>query len=181
MTTATVETLTAEVRVLKVGNRQITLSVAKQLDRCQLGELEPMGRVKLFDKNLVIGRYRDDGTLRLAQLPPWPGRTFTAEAWLNIPNVRVCENDPAKAEGTFGIYGSRGVRFGDLTWVPEPVSWCGLAHVDGHLCQPPISDNETVRDLVTANNARSRAQWDAQLKAYTEGMALPLIVLAGLK
>ena len=32
MTTATVETLTAEVRVLAVGNRQITLSVAKQLD-----------------------------------------------------------------------------------------------------------------------------------------------------
>lgn len=32
MTTATVETLTAEVRVLMVGNRQVTLSVYKQLD-----------------------------------------------------------------------------------------------------------------------------------------------------
>jgi hypothetical protein len=31
-TTATVETLTAQVRVLQVGNRQITLSIYKQLD-----------------------------------------------------------------------------------------------------------------------------------------------------
>lgn len=31
-TTAKVETLTAQVRVLMVGNRQITLSVARQLD-----------------------------------------------------------------------------------------------------------------------------------------------------
>ena len=31
--TATVETLTAEVRVLMVGSRQITPSVVKQLDR----------------------------------------------------------------------------------------------------------------------------------------------------
>ena len=49
--TATVETLTAEVRVLMVGNRQITLSVAKQLDRMDPYEyptdaFEPFGRVR---------------------------------------------------------------------------------------------------------------------------------------
>ena len=42
-TTATVQTLTAEVRVLMVGNRQITLSVVKQLDRVRYEELEPTG------------------------------------------------------------------------------------------------------------------------------------------
>ena len=41
--TATVETLTAEVRVLMVGNRQITLSVAKQLDEVPIAEIEVFG------------------------------------------------------------------------------------------------------------------------------------------
>lgn len=52
-TTATVETLTAEVRVLMVANRQITLSVARQLDRIDwpwgdppLSEFTPFGRVR---------------------------------------------------------------------------------------------------------------------------------------
>lgn len=58
MTTATVETLTAEVRVLAVGNRQITLSVAKQLDFVELHDLTVFGRVKLGSSapdDLVIG------------------------------------------------------------------------------------------------------------------------------
>lgn len=47
MTTATVETLTASVNVLQYGNRQITLSVAKQLDVVSPYSIEPMGRVRL--------------------------------------------------------------------------------------------------------------------------------------
>ena len=43
-TTATVETLTAEVRVLMVGSRQVTLSVFKQLDVVPLAEIEVFGR-----------------------------------------------------------------------------------------------------------------------------------------
>lgn len=47
MTTATVETLTAEVRVLKVGNRQITKSVYLQLDSMPPSdEFHPFGRVR---------------------------------------------------------------------------------------------------------------------------------------
>lgn len=64
--TATVETLAAEVRVLMVGNRQITLSVARQLDRVGLCDLEPFGRVKLgdgYDHRTVIGRSKKDGSL----------------------------------------------------------------------------------------------------------------------
>jgi hypothetical protein len=50
-TTAAAETLTAEVRVLMVGNRQVTMSVARQLDRLDLfgygpGAITPFGRVK---------------------------------------------------------------------------------------------------------------------------------------
>ena len=45
-TSATVETLTAEVRVLMVGRRQVTLSVYRQLDTVEPDEIEPFGRVR---------------------------------------------------------------------------------------------------------------------------------------
>jgi hypothetical protein len=44
-TTATVELLTAEVRVLQVGSRQVTRSVFRQLDHVPAAEIEPFGRV----------------------------------------------------------------------------------------------------------------------------------------
>lgn len=64
--TATVETLTAEVRVLMVGSRQVTLSVAKQLDVVPLESLTIFGRVNLNDGyRRVIGADRN-GNLALA-------------------------------------------------------------------------------------------------------------------
>lgn len=47
---ATVDVLTAEVRVLMVGSRQVTLSVYKQLDTVHYDDLVPFGRVN--DGNL---------------------------------------------------------------------------------------------------------------------------------
>jgi hypothetical protein len=44
--TATVETLTAEVRVLMVGSRQVTLSVVRQLDIAKPDQIMPFGRVR---------------------------------------------------------------------------------------------------------------------------------------
>ncbi len=44
--TATVEVLTAEVRVLMVGSRQVTLSVYRQLDAIPFYALTPFGRVR---------------------------------------------------------------------------------------------------------------------------------------
>ena len=44
--TATIETLTAEVRVLMVGRRQVTLSVYRQLDRYDASLIEPFGRIR---------------------------------------------------------------------------------------------------------------------------------------
>jgi hypothetical protein len=64
--TATVETLTAEVRVLMVGNRQITLSVFRQLDRVPLAEIQPFGRVndgEARDGTWVVGRSAVTGEL----------------------------------------------------------------------------------------------------------------------
>jgi hypothetical protein len=43
---ATVEVLAAEVRVLMVGSRQVTLSVYRQLDEVHIATIEPFGRVR---------------------------------------------------------------------------------------------------------------------------------------
>jgi hypothetical protein len=42
-----VETLTAEVRILQVGAGQVTLSAARQLDHADPSEIEPFGRVRI--------------------------------------------------------------------------------------------------------------------------------------
>lgn len=67
--TATVETLTAEVRVLMVGSRQVTMSVYNQLDHADIVEIEwpPFGRVHprdtAMDTVYVVGRHRGTGAL----------------------------------------------------------------------------------------------------------------------
>jgi hypothetical protein len=63
--TATVEVLTAEVRVLMVGSRQITLSVARQLDEVEWEQCEPFGRIRDSQdfSTAVIGRDRNNGQL----------------------------------------------------------------------------------------------------------------------
>ena len=71
--TATVELLTAEVRVLQVGSRQVTLSVARQLDLVPLDALEPFGRVRTRDYDYaVIGKHVLTGALVMARYDPAP-------------------------------------------------------------------------------------------------------------
>ncbi len=69
--TATVETLTAEVRVLMVGSRQITLSVYGQLDRSD--EIVPFGRVRPRGAKwgwiYLIGRDQETGALARMSVP----------------------------------------------------------------------------------------------------------------
>ena len=70
-TTAEVQVLTAEVRVLMVGSRQVTLSVYRQLDPVAASDIEPFGRVS------------DDRSAKL----PWP------RSWLYLPNAGVRRHD----------------------------------------------------------------------------------------
>jgi len=89
ISTATVETLTATVRVLMVGSRQVTLSVFKQLDMIDdLNNLAPMGRVRFHDPDAMnedgypegidqlwlVGTEKDSGHLVRAHVsrPVWP-------------------------------------------------------------------------------------------------------------
>lgn len=66
-----VEVLTAQVRVLMVGSRQVTLSVFRQLDEVDFEEVTPFGRVR--DRNSdsyrdIIGIHFKDGSLVRAPL-----------------------------------------------------------------------------------------------------------------
>jgi hypothetical protein len=85
--TATVETLTAEVHVLKVGSRQITLSVAKQLDEVPYKDMEPMGRVRInridplnfagvISIIEVIGRHRQTNSLVYSSVYMFVGEDY---------------------------------------------------------------------------------------------------------
>ena len=71
-TTATVETLTAEVRVLMVGTRQVTLSIFGQLDDVAIDKIEPFGRVSPKDADpsytYAVGRHTDTGELVRCQV-----------------------------------------------------------------------------------------------------------------
>lgn len=72
---ATVVSLVAEVRVLMVGSRQITLSVFRQLDVVSFDECEAMGRVNDPDGPWVVGRHHQTGALIRARFeherPAW--------------------------------------------------------------------------------------------------------------
>lgn len=67
VTSAEVHTLTAEVRVLMVGNRQVTLSIARQLDAVPNQDISPFGRINAFwnrDADVsVIGPHKRTGAL----------------------------------------------------------------------------------------------------------------------
>ncbi len=66
-TPAQVTTLTASVTTLQMGSKQVTLSVARQLDVIPFEDIEPWGKIRIRpvpDKYTeVIGRSKIDGTL----------------------------------------------------------------------------------------------------------------------
>lgn len=68
-----VQVLTAEVRTLMVGSRQVTLSVYNQLDFVPHSRIEPFGRVNPKDaaegRIYVVGRDAEAGTLVRAVTP----------------------------------------------------------------------------------------------------------------
>ena len=87
-TTARVDVLTAEVRVLMVGSRQVTLSVYRQLDHAETADMTPFGRVNsgqaAEDWVELVGvstRSVDAGALvRAAFRPSW-WHAERARAW----------------------------------------------------------------------------------------------------
>lgn len=128
--TATVETLTAEVRALMIGHRQVTLSVYRQLDFVDEAECEPFGRVNDGKQEqgygvYVVGRHLSTGALVRAHMkPPMP-----PSQW----NKRV-EDDAA--QGAFVVGQGRSNRYSTDGWVKADddgyVSPCGRWRVESY-------------------------------------------------
>lgn len=114
---ATVETLTAEVRVLMVGSRQVTMSVYNQLDVMPHTCIEPFGRVNPKEGGLwVVGRDDITGTLVRSEAPElsdilkkWPfskgatkllaeavARQLEVTQGVGHPDFAACRDDLAR-------------------------------------------------------------------------------------
>lgn len=102
--TATVETLTAEVRVLMVGSRQVTMSVYGQLDEVDYDEIEPFGRVAPKDAQAgnvyVIGKRAEGADLVSSWLPCTESRIrrWAAERSSAAAYERSAEAEDGRAE-----------------------------------------------------------------------------------
>ncbi|NUQ98329.1 MAG: hypothetical protein HOY79_17855 [Streptomyces sp.] len=85
---ASVQVLTAEVRTLVIGSRQVTMSVYNQLDDVLPSSIEPFGRVnpKVTNSYLffyVVGRYKTSGALVRSYVPRQPA-DLNEHGWVPI-------------------------------------------------------------------------------------------------
>jgi hypothetical protein len=175
-TEAKVELLTAEVRTLMVGNRQVTLSVAKQLDRIGLEHLDPFGRIRIGDDgNLAIGRDRRSGALAISAFRDYFSDPTVDD--LGDCRIRVCSGNRPNRN-----YYS--LRYKDRSFRVHAIE-CDECNIAGHAygnekCPGWMMVGEDPEvgylhlllrfDEDDAHRARHRAAKD-----------LPLIVLAGLR
>lgn len=182
--TATVETLTAEVRVLMVGNRQVTLSVYRQLDKVDLMEIEPFGRVNDSKQKgtWVVGK-DPQGQLSRAYVHPteklsWEigdgsGKGIYATVNVHFRYSRIHTGVPV---------GDDIVRFSydppaDDDPYATPWKRYGVRH-EGSPLVVDYSVNEQAAREVAPFVAE---KWCAHRDANFAALRLPLIVLAGLR
>lgn len=173
--TATVEVLAAEVRVLMVGSRQVTLSLARQLDRVPLDLLEVFGRINLLAGTAaVIGRHLDSGALCVASVDTYPSSTpWIGQEDLGAKRITVCERVRWTRHGLANVRLEWRGRMIDVD--RDCVDWCGLEHAASESCAswyPGAATGEI--DAALAEHDAWRARHIAAAKA-------PLIVLAGLR
>lgn len=201
---ARVDVLTAEVRTLAVGRRQITMSVYRQLDKVAPPDIDPFGRVR--DKLTadgyveVVGKSRTDGSLVRSwvyQSPRSPRITVYGEGHrfhvgCNVERkaatIRVAERDGFFVD--FRLDGARaapsiysGNR--DIDRRPDERD-CGRLRVYSaqrydRIYPDDIFVDEVSADWVkrTADELISDSIKQRELAAPWE--SLPLIVLAGLR
>lgn len=178
--TATVETLTAEVRVLMVGSRQVTLSVYRQLDRVPIALCEPFGRVAdSQDKKAlwVVGKHRKTGELVRAHpsrddLRHW---TIDIDGWCAIHQSAIMPSVVQVGRCHIDLDKDDVIRVDDdslgKTSRPEewPQKW------------PWRFASPELRDAAEQQAADIASKVDEQNRIADECARLPLIVLAGLR
>ena len=178
-TTATVTALTAEVRVLMVGSRQITLSVARQLDYAAFGDMEPMGRCRIAPEvTHLIGRHLVTGALVVCQMPwevSFPPRLPRPLARA----ITLCKRLSHQGVGR-GVYSFES-PVGAVGFAEDDRVRCAYDHWYQGQCDPLMSASPETWGQVEAlvrRHEQGQAAYNARIEAAQE---LPLIVLAGLR
>jgi len=171
---ASVEVLAAEVRVVMVGNRQITLSVYRQLDEVEVDEMEPWGRVRasrdVDDATIeLIGRRSTDGTLVASSVRDLGnlvniGTSAEWQDWLSFV--------PARHEAALTVFSRDG--YDAVIWVRGDRSF-NRERPLYHYAREGAEDMLREFAEMRIDERKERQQLTARLRA------LPLIVLAGLK
>jgi hypothetical protein len=129
-----VETLTAEVRVLQVGSKPVTLSAARQLDYVGQGDIKPFGRVRI---------------------DPNPGRMIEV---IGSAGGVLARSSATASERTCPGFANQGTAYRESV-CPDHLS---------------ISDYHGAKDHKWTKYYPSQELYEAWL-------ALPLIILAGLR
>lgn len=181
MTTATVEALTAEVRALMVGKRQVTLSVYRQLDYVSVDDLEPFGRVNVEDTGWIglVGRRQDSGELARARVSNPGGSVYVDDVDLDFDLALPVRCINARRHQ---------LRLAESFLLPFSQPSRGMTQVEipAHLLEPcpggqcgcnatwdPGPQRVHIQEAVDVVNEHKRK--------CEEIKRLPLIVLAGLK
>lgn len=184
--TASVEVLAAEVRVLMVGSRQVTLSVYRQLDTVPHGQCEPFGRVRdskdASGRLWVVGRRTTDGTLvrssRQAPRPPDAPTYAPLAGWYQSGRGPRYDHKMVTVNGCRWVAHIAANGEDQVNWyIRPPYEVGGCGHGD---------DSWSFSSPETAELAAQVAQDElADLRhtrrLHEEWSALPLIVLAGLR
>lgn len=196
---ARVEVLTAEVRVLMVGSRQVTMSVYNQLDTVDADEIEPFGRVAPRDASIttvyVVGvstRKVDRGSLvrarhqkaeQLRHYARWcDGRVKAGHAFLAAyePHQRLAEVTPTWSSGdNYEEWRQGRERLEESQRVLRALAQSALTGWRSR------TDVEMAKEALTPDTLEAKAEEgrQAELAAVRADQweALPLIVLAGLR
>jgi hypothetical protein len=188
---ATVETLTAEVRVLMVGSRQVTLSVFRQLDWIDYDECEPFGRVNEGEGRVVVGKHILSGVLARAKL-------IQEQVWANTDGYHVQGLLREKAdllkkiesyEEALKRYDEKAAQYRAII-NDETKSLSDRGHAEDNLGYLKVYETDPSpklqavnKELVNMENWKKRSEKNiiynrTQIARFN---ALPLIVLAGLR
>jgi hypothetical protein len=166
---ATVDVLTAEVRVLQVGRRQVTLSVVRQLDWADPGDIEPFGRVRTGDDLPGRPRFKDSRGLSVGK---WA---------VPVEVVGSASGALARSVSWSIALSCAGSGDGACPEVQAMNADLNRHKVDGLPPQPITAAYRRLLDRFAAHPSHDWTRYEPDQQTYEKWAALPLIVLAGLK
>lgn len=190
---ASVEVLTAEVRTLMVGSRQVTLSVYRQLDEVKFTEMDPFGRVRgtsTGDKRNwieVVGARKSDHSLCRASIYGPGDEMVDGEVtrvykhpYLYLHYAKHALATIATVGASEFAYGPQGAVKCHVVWEGEPDSYKAVGLLARVRCRGTC-DKEDLWQMANDRMASQLADLTQSVVDYGTASALPLIVLAGLR